>query len=191
MLEPCVKDWKTFLCGVESRKACEKVARLLPTRTSGLEEFVCRREQDGITAGLASHIVPASRQSDGSTAVSSHSVVEPSTRTGASSNGSGARCSWMCWSRSGRLGHIDGSRVSAVVEHGKTDRSVISRSQVVILRMRSRLTLLLCCRLWYFKLTFRPFICLYRFLQPSPTTHGKGLSFSSASSNVRPSMAMA
>jgi hypothetical protein len=96
----------------------------------------------------------------------------------------------MCGSRPSRLRHVDRSRMRTVVEHGETDSSVVACSQVVVL-LKKRMSILFSSSCKTQELTFRPFICLYRFLQPSPTTQGKGLSFSSASSSVRPSMAMA
>lgn len=106
----------------------------MTSRRARVEELVRGREQDSVPARLTSHFVSTPRQTDRSTAVGTHGVVKPSTRSCTSGDSSGAGCCWMGGPRTCRLGYVDGSRVGTVVEHGKTDSSVIARGQVVVLK---------------------------------------------------------
>lgn len=98
-----------------------------------MEELVGGREQDGIAARLTSHFVAAPRQTDRSAAMRSHGIIKPSARSCTSGDSGSAGCCRVGGSRPCRLRYVDGSRVRAIVEHGKTDGSMIAGSQVVIL----------------------------------------------------------
>ena len=71
--------------------------------------------------------------------------------------------------------------MSTVLKHSETILAVLPRVEVVVLLVSPQYSIPTSRGL-----TFNPFICLYRLVQPAPTAQTNGLDRSSASSIERP-----